>query len=205
MAINKWFDGRNGSYFLFILSIIWNVLLIIPIQIDESSTTTRVIYSLFCWMPLALALYSSITNYIIVLFNDDPDDDDDIDLIGMMITAITVTINWAPIFVLLWVWNNAIWTDVIDTAYDALGRFTGMSLLMAAGIGFTTHVPVTWYASLIAGVMGFSSQVIVIGMALSTTIEIIVSRLARQSGDSKEKISGRLFGGASSQIEMKIH
>lgn len=152
------FDGNRGVWLLGVFSVLWTILSVGILQIDETAFVPRVIYTLLCGLPLALSSWVFYQYHMRIIFNADKADDHKIKVVPLMIVYTIWVLNWALIFLLVWAWDQSAWTALAgQAAYVAWLRLLATTLLVSTGVGFATHVASSIACQLIAGIMAFVS------------------------------------------------
>lgn len=182
---------RNIDIIILVILIIgWSLLSIIPISIDQTSTISKIIFTILSWVPLFITGYNFWYNYIRVSFNSTKKDDNSIKLIPLIITFFLFVISWANIFLLFWLYDGVnSWSDFDPNrgAYEMWVRFVYSSLLMSVGVGFASHVPQTTFCGIISGLMAWICVVITSTVAISASLELILENINNSNADKNFK------------------
>ena len=188
------FAQRIGFFRLLFIYLFITLVLVGALDINETSHAIRVVFSLLSWIPLAISTYILYYEYARLVFDNDKKNDKEIKVINLISVSTVWVVSWANLFMIIWSWDQMSWSLLNGTnAFTAWIRLLSTTLLMAPGIGFAAHVPVTIWAHISAGIMGWSSFA-VIALIIATSIEASINSIADSNNNNdsasqqKEKI-----------------
>ena len=166
------FATNGGALLLALLVVGASALIVLPLQLDPDGQVERIVFTVFSWVPLAFLSWVMAENYAVVSYNLRRADDSRIRVVPLLVSFMLWVTSWALIFMLFWTWDRlGSWTDVTGArgAYEMWVRFASVTLTMAVGVGFTTHVPTSTLAQVVGGGMTFAAVMLdlyVVGIAL---------------------------------------
>jgi hypothetical protein len=187
------FAQRRGFFRLLFIYLLITLVLVGVLEIDETSQAGRIVFSGLSWIPLVLSTYVLYYEYARLIFDDDKKNDKEIKVINLILVSTVWVISWANIFMVIWSWDQTSWLLLNGVnAFTAWIRLASTTLLMAPGIGFAAHVPVTTWAHITAGIMGWSSFaliVLIIATGIEAAVDAITENLnnGNQSNDQRQQ------------------
>jgi len=193
------FEQRKGFFRLLFIYLLVTLVLVGVLEIDEVSQIGRIIFSALSWIPLVLSTHVLYYEYARLIFDNDKENDKEIKVVNLILVSTIWVVSWANIFMIIWSWDQTSWLLLNDVnAFTAWIRLVSTTLLIAPGIGFAAHIPVTTWAHITAGIMGWSSFsviALIIATGIEASIDAITENLNNVSKSSQQQQQTIFFNG----------
>lgn len=168
-SIAVFFRGPYGVFLFFVVNIALTILILTPLIIEKHSSITRGLFMAFCWIPYVLTLWNLIVNYMLVLFNKNPNDDDSISIPSAIVSYMLHAYSWAMLLMLFWLYDpDHSFLNLEPDAHVLMvwSKFASTSLLVSFGGEFMFYLPASWLSQITFGMLIFISfPFIVVGFA----------------------------------------
>lgn len=91
-------------FFLFIT--IWVALSILPIHINNSDETNKIITTVLSIFPVFLTSFYILVGFVYVAFNKNADDDHKLNIIALLLILVSWVVSWSAIYMCFWTWYD---------------------------------------------------------------------------------------------------